>query len=149
MMRIQYKISNKFNWQEKIHAGVEIDEIAIGYDLFLGSLEIAYESQLIYMDWEWIPLVDFASFILEVSHTAFSGKKVFEFTESEATILFYKDKGDILIAPSFSPINLRVPQSQFQGEVLRFYDSLISDIIEKFPRLKNSPAFQKYLLKAS
>jgi hypothetical protein len=92
--------------------------------------------------------LDFALCLIAIENSLMQGAKgydVFEFTESDAKLLFQKKNDIIKINTSFSDDVLEVLFTDFQREVHKFYKNVISDILIKNSDLINNHLFFKYL----
>lgn len=86
------------------------------------------------MEWEWIPLLDFAfclSNIADVLMSKKNGNEYFEFTESAETIEFSKIEKQLKIIPSFSSNILNVSFIDFKTEVNVFHSKISKYIKEE------------------
>ncbi|MCE1169583.1 MAG: hypothetical protein LWX70_15980 [Sphingobacteriia bacterium] len=143
MMRIEYSFSDS-NTTNIIKA----DEMALRYNLFLGSLTLKKDNHSILIDWDWVPLLDFALCLLEIYKklsNQSSGLQEFEFTESDAKLIFEKSIDKINIAASFSNETLETSFEEFQIATKKFYKDVINDILVKNKEIKENATFTKYL----
>lgn len=118
------------------------------YTLFLGSVYLSEDTQSIPIGWDWIPLLDFAICLHGISSGM--GKKQihreeFEFTESNEKVIFEQEKGRVKISTSFSDEVLNTTVDNFQQGVQKFYESLLTDLVNKNPALEGNEAFRVYL----
>ncbi len=127
------------------------DETTLRYNLFLGSLILKKGNNLISIDWDWVPLLDFALCLLTICNSLVqktSGKEEFEFTESEAKIIFQRDGDTVRITTSFSTEILEMNFEDFQKATRKFYKDVIFDVLGKNQVLKNNTTFLGYLNEA-
>lgn len=128
-----------------------MDEMTLRYELFLGSLWLEKDEKKLSMDWKWIPLLDFALCMNVIStqlNKQVKGEEVFDFTESDATIVFRREEDTCEITASISDISLPVSFTEFQEAVQLFCKRVISDILSKNKALKDSIVFKKAIKNA-
>ncbi|NII29044.1 hypothetical protein HB364_28455 [Pseudoflavitalea sp. X16] len=146
MFEIEYNFSNTNS--ENI---VDADETTLRYSLFLGNLTLKNAGKSIKIDWDWVPLLDFALSMVMICdnlHENKNGEELFEFTESDEKIIFEKNGNKIKITTSFTDDALEMDFVIFKTITDKFYKKLISDIFIKNQELKDNTAFIKYLDKA-
>jgi hypothetical protein len=143
MLHIEYKIIDEF-------AG-EINNISdeeISYSFLLGNLSLISSDTKIEMDWEWIPLLDFAYCLKTIANNITineKSKECFEFTENAETIEFSKEANQLKVSASFSPVVILTTVKDFEIATTEFHSS-ISNYIREYIVLKDSPKnLQKYL----
>jgi len=127
------------------------DETDLRYNLFLGSLILKTQNNSIIIDWDWIPLIDFAICLFTICNnlnTKMQGEEEFEFTESDSKIIFQKNGDRIKIVTSFSDEILEMSFEEFQEGVRTFYKSLLFEVVEKNQEIKDNASFVKYLKEA-
>lgn len=116
-----------------------VDEMTLRYDLFLGSVSFKQGDKKIPMEWEWIPLLDFAlclSTICTQLDKQEKGKEIFEFTESDATLTFQREKDKCKISASFTDVVLTVNYNVFQKTVQLFRKEITTDILAQNEGMK-------------
>ncbi len=146
MFEIKYNFSGS-NSSDAVNA----DTAAFRYNLFLGSLILKEDNHSIIFDWDWIPLLDFALSLLAICNNLTSkviGEEEFEFTESDATIIFSRNGDRIKMMSSFSNESLEMNFGEFQKGVKSFYKEIIFDILGKRQELKSNSVFIEYLREA-
>ena len=146
MFDIKYHLS--YNTYSDI---TKADESDLRYNLFLGNLVLKTQSQSIIIDWDWIPLLDFAFCLLTISNNLSAkmrAEEEFEFTESDAKIYFQKNNDKIKIVVSFSDKQLEISFEEFKTGVHEFYKNLVFEIITKDKEIKNNILFLEYLKEA-
>jgi len=146
MFEIKYRFAG--NYTENLKA---VDEMTLRYEFFLGSLWFEKDDKKIAMDWEWIPLLDFALCL----HTLCGhldkqpkGEEVFDFTESDATVSFRREEDKCELFTSFSDSSLMMSFPEFQEAVQLFCKKVIADILSKNAGLDNNRVFKKALKNA-
>jgi len=145
-MRIEYNFSN--NNSTNI---VEADEMTLRYYLFLGSIILKKDRGSININWDWIPLLDFALCLLEICRNLSiqtNGQQEFEFTESDAKLIFDKRLNKISVTTSFSNETLEISLEELQTVAKEFYKDVINDILVKNENIKENIVFAKYLQEA-
>lgn len=146
MFEIKYNFANSNN----INVANE-DETALRYNFFLGSLIFKKDNNIISMDWDWIPLLDFAICLLIICNNLLKKNQTeedFDFTESDSKIVFQKNGDNIKIVTSFSDEILEMSFEEFQKTVRGFYKDVIFEVIERNQEIKGNNAFIKYLKEA-
>ena len=143
MLQIEYSTSNSLK-EEK---AFESDEMALRYNLFLGSIILKFKTSKINLDWGWIPLLDFTYSLLIICSNLLkeeSSKEEFEFTESDGILSFLR-KGDLIeITTSFSDENLVLDINSFKKGVNSFYSELVGQIINNNEKIIDNPNFKIY-----
>lgn len=143
MFKIKYKIISK-----QFDDIDNITEEEIQYDFLLGNLSLLTSSTEIKMDWEWIPLLDFAYCMqgivnnLKGNDTA---KEYFEFTENAETLEFLKLSEQLKITSSFSSMMMEIRFSDFEKGVYDFHFRL-SEYVRNNISSEPSNILQKYLI---
>ncbi len=130
---------------------VNADEIALRYNFFLGSLYLKKADQSILIDWNWVPLIDFAICLHAICGNLIGkthGEEEFEFTESDSKIIFKKNGDNLKIVTSFSNEILEMSFEEFQNAVKEFYKNIIFKAIERNQEVSGNDAFIKYLREA-
>ena len=141
MFEIKYKFAD-----DQIKIDKNVDEMTLRYELFPGSLTLEKEDKRIEMDWEWIPLLDFALCLGNICDRLgkqTKGEDIFEFTESDATITFRREDNVCTIDASFSDVSFAMDFVEFQNSVKIFSEKIITDILANNKKLKNNSIFKK------
>ena len=143
MFRIEYKIEED---------SISIENISvedIQYNIFAGVVSFHSSDLVIDIDWDWIPLVDFAyclHSILKSFRSKINDKQIFEFTENDEYLMFSLDKNRVNISGSFSSIQINTTLDEFEKGVSEFHLS-ISDFVRSRIVGKNIPdVLQNYLV---
>ena len=134
MFEIKYQFTR--NQPEIVN---DADEITLRYELFPGSLWLKKDEKEISMDWKWIPLADFALCMFDIYNLLNKqtvGEEIFEFTESDATITFRREKDKCKISASFSEVILKPDYAEFQEAVKIFGIKIGEDIFRQNKELK-------------
>lgn len=143
MLRIEYKIITPYFGEIE-----DITDEEIHYDFLLGSISLFSPDAVIEMEWEWIPLLDFAYCLKNIAKNILPNYKAvenFEFTENAETLEFSKEAEQLRISASFSPIVISASVIDFDMAITEFHSS-ISEYIRKNILSKELPEnLQKYL----
>ncbi|SDL40579.1 hypothetical protein SAMN04488090_0745 [Siphonobacter aquaeclarae] len=126
MFEIRYQILSK-----NFSCGERISRESLHYYMFLGNIQFLGGDRQISMNWEWIPIFDFAYCVREISlalNNLQFGNEYFEFTENSEIITFSKDNSILTIKTSFSSVILEVKFDAFKSEVANFYNSIYEKI---------------------
>jgi hypothetical protein len=130
---------------------VNADETALRYNFILGSIALKKDNNSITLDWDWIPLLDFAICLLAICNSLVKkgqGMEKFEFTESDSIITFQKNGDKIRVVTSFSDQFLEMSFEEFQKVIRKFYKDVIFEAAEKNQAIKKNDSFIKYLKEA-
>ena len=146
MFEIKYSYSGN-NHPDVINA----DETALRYNHFLGNLTLKKGNDSIVLDWGWIPLVDFALCLQVISKTLLQkaiGEEEFEFTESDAKIIFKKNGDVIRVSASSSNGVLEMGCEDFQNAANKFYKDIILNALNENQMLRSNKKFVEYIKEA-
>lgn len=142
----------KHSFSINTHSDItKADETNLRYNLFLGSLILKTQNNSIIIDWDWVPLIDFAICLFTICNNLFTkkeGEEDFEFTESDSKIIFQKNGDKIKIVTSFSDETLEMSFKEFQEGIRVFYKSLLFEVVEKNQEVKDNVSFVEYLKEA-
>lgn len=142
MFNIKYEIIS-----EQFNDVSNITEEEIQYNFLLGNLLLLTPNAEIEMEWEWIPLLDFAYCLkrivsnLKINDTA---KEYFEFTENAETLEFSRQREQLKIVASFSSSMVETTFADFEKAVYDFNIS-ISEHIRRNISNELPSVLQKYL----
>lgn len=141
MFKIKYTLSSLYNTQDKFELFEEID---FHYNFLCGSLFLWNETLSIDIDWEWVPILDFAYFMMTIILD--KNDATFEFTESDMTIKFKFEDGSVQINPCWlNEKSLVIPLIEFEEVVRDFYSDLLDYIKIKCPDAYENPNFSKFI----
>lgn len=146
MFEIKYSFAEDYT-----EAGKNVDETALRYELFLGSFRLEKDDKTLSVDWNWIPLLDFALCLQTICNRLnkqAGGEEIFDFTESDATITFRRNEDKCEIFTSFSDTSFMMNYPEFQEAVRLFSKKVITDILSKNEKLKDNRVFKKALKNA-
>lgn len=98
MIKLSFQLSKAWNKIEQVDLRLA-DRVALRYDLFLGDIFFFIDNADFSMPVGWVPILDFAIGLLAISKQLQDGRTdvKFEFTESNAQILFCKCSGSDLV----------------------------------------------------
>jgi len=142
MLRIEYKIITQYLGEIE-----DITDEEIHYDFLPGNVSLLSSNIAIEMEWEWIPLLDFAyclKRIVSKLKTNDNTEELFEFTENAETLKFSKQQGSLKIFASFSSIIIETTYIDFEKAVYEFNIN-ISKHIRKNISDNPKSILQKYL----
>lgn len=143
MLKIEYNIIVEFDGNIE-----NISDEEICYNFLLGNVSFSFADVKIEMDWEWIPLLDFAycmQIIVNDLKVNDNAKEYFEFTENTETIGFFRKSEQLKIVPSFSILTIEVSMEDFEKAVCDFHFG-ISEYIRRILLNEKPPkVLQKYL----
>jgi hypothetical protein len=142
MFRIEYKVI-----QEEFTGIETMSDEEIRDNFLLGNLILLSPNTRIEMEWEWIPLLDFAYCLKEIVSNLKNNdysKEYFEFTENAETLEFSRQKEGLKIGASFSSVVIETTLISFEKAVYDFHFS-ISEYIRR--NISNEPpiGLKKYL----
>ncbi len=143
MFRIEYKIIT-----ERLEEIEHISDEEIQYRFLLGNVSLLSFDNAIKMEWEWIPLLDFAYCMQQIVNSQKANraiaKEYFEFTENAETLEFSRQNEQLKIAASFSSAIIKTTLASFEKAVYDFHFS-ISEHIRRNITSEPSSVLQKYL----
>lgn len=142
MFRMEYKIITG-QLEELEHASDE----EIRYNFLLGNVSLISSNSEIEMEWEWIPLLDFAyclQMIVSSLKVKDTHKEYFEFTENAETLEFSKQGEQLKIVASFSSTVVEAIFADFEKAVYDFHFS-ISNYVRTNTSGELPSILQKYL----
>jgi len=144
MFRIEYKIV--------IDEPISFENLSvedIQYNFLTGVVSLHSNDLVIEIDWDWIPLLDFAfslQSILKSFQSRIIEKQIFEFTENDEVLMFSLKENGLNISASFSSIQLHTTLAEFEIGVREFH-LRISDFVRSKVVGENIPdCLQKYLV---
>lgn len=141
MFQIEYKIM-----REQFKEIERISEEEIHYNFLLGNLTLFSSDTKIEMEWEWIPLLDFAYCLNAIGSNLKTkdNKDCFEFTENAETLEFLKEREQLKITASFSSAIITTTFTEFEKAVSHFHYTISEYIRGKIPS-EPPKTLQKYL----
>jgi hypothetical protein len=148
-MRLDFRVSE--DWGEELADLGTAEETDLRYYVAPGDVVLCTDQTDLSADWGWIPLIDFALALREITEalSEAEGSETFEFTESEATLQFDRVGDEIVIASSYAPGELRTPLAVFRNQVDEFARRLNNELLQKHPELELNPDYQRLKLSRS
>lgn len=142
MFKIDYKIRT-----EALEEIEYVSDEEVRYNFLLGNVSLLSSNTEIEMEWEWIPLLDFAyclQMIVRNLKANNTGKEHFEFTENAETLEFSRQREQLKIVASFSSIVIETVFVDFEKAVYDFHFN-ISEYIRSGILGEPPSVLQKYL----
>ena len=145
-MQLDYRLSEK--WDEDSTDLSTVAETDLRYYVAPGDIILRSEQTDLSANWGWIPLIDFALALREISEAlaVAEGDETFEFTESEATLEFRRRGQEVKISGSYAPGEVIVPLPVFTKQVSEFAQRLDAELLAKRPELGRNPVYQEFKL---
>jgi hypothetical protein len=147
IMHLDYRLSE--NWDSDPGFLLAADETDLRYYTFAGDIILRDTQTDLSTHWGWVPLVDFAVGLREISaaiEVGIAPAKNFEFTESDATLEFERHGADVTIRSSYAPGKIILPCAEFRKRVLDFARRLDMELLSRLPRLGQNAAYQSLKL---
>ena len=115
-MHLDYRISE--DWDENSTDLAAADETDLRYYAATGDIILRNDQVDLSARWGWIPLVDFALALREIANalSVTEGSRIFEFTESDATIQFERRGQNITIGASYAAGTITLLSSAFRDQ---------------------------------
>lgn len=142
VFRIEYKII-----AEQLEELEHLSDEEIRYNFLLGNVNLISSTAQIEIEWDWIPLLDFAYCLqMIVNKLKANGiaKEYFEFTENAETLGFSRQREKLKIVPSFSSVVIETTFVDFEKAVYDFHLN-ISEYIRRSILDTPPGVLQKYL----
>lgn len=141
MLKLDYALSS--SWTPHSSAALkDADETVLRYDCFPGDvIFLVYEVDLS-ARWGWVPVLDFAlglNAIVDALAREGVDEEVFEFTESDATIAFRRERDAVEIEASYVPGAARVNYADLRASVKLFVVRVLDDFAGDHPELARNP----------
>jgi hypothetical protein len=146
-MQLDYRLSE--NWDSDAAFLLAADEMDFRYYAFAGDIVLRDAQTDLSTHWEWVPLVDFAVGLRDISAAIEAGivpARKFEFTESDATLEFERHGADVNIRSSYAPGEIVLPFAEFRNRVLDFGRRLDVELLSRLPSLRQNTAYQSLKL---
>jgi hypothetical protein len=119
----------------------EASEMDLRYDFFLGDLVFRIDSLDVTTRWGWVPLIDAAMCLECVVNELSAGKQesIFEFTESEQTILFVVDETRrVCVTATYVSGQACVSLDVLRGAVESFTTRVFESAFRRYPELRRN-----------
>lgn len=147
MLRLDYSLSPAWNGCAGVSVA-EADESVLRYDCFLGDvIFMAFEVDLS-AEWGWVPILDFAlslDWIVEALVEESGTEGTFEFTESDATIVFRRIGDSVEIQASYVAGSAKVGYVDLRRSARRFLLKVLRDFVGLYPDLGTNPFIARTL----
>ena len=143
-MKLDYKISDKWNSTVDSNSLVMMDETDLRYGAFLGDFVMIANAEESRTDWGWVPLLDWYLAMRHICNDLSSendGVRTFEFTESDALIEFTKKGSSLTIMPSYESWIGSVSFDEFSHAVDDLGERIFRDAASKYPQLLANKEF--------
>lgn len=144
-MQLDFVFSEEWNGSVNPLELPSLSEIDLRYGVAMGSLIMIVDGVDLSANWGWIPMLDLALALDDIRKQLLansSAEAVFEFTESDAAIMFQRTGNDVRIATSYSRCSVAVPLSDFCYAVGVFSDKVFRESVKQFPTLEANAAFR-------
>src|SRR5256885_7474594 len=126
MFRIEYKIVTE-QFEEIEH----ISDEEIRYSFLLGNISLFSSDAAIEMEWEWIPLLEYAYCLKGIADSLKANnttKGYFEFTENAEKLEFLRESEQLKIVASFSSTIIAMTLAEFEKVVNDFHSNISEHI---------------------
>lgn len=119
----------------------------IRYRLFLGDVVFRVGEADFSAIWGWVPVLDFAMGLEHVVRDLLRGNKEaeFEFTESDSTIRFERDEGEVFVSANYAPRRAVVKLETLVGAVRTFRTQVLNDLLMAHPALRLNVTVRRLL----
>src|SRR3990172_1056919 len=108
----------------------------LDYYLFCGSIIFRIEGVTFDAIWGWVPVMDFATQLFEISCDVKSGEtRRLEFTESDAALSFSRLGEQVAVHANYSTGAARVPVQELKIAAKKFLSRVVTDFATKWPEL--------------
>jgi hypothetical protein len=145
-MHFDYRLSE--DWDENSVDLAAAEETDLRYYAATGDIILREDQTNLSARWGWIPLIDFALAMREIAEALAitEGSETFEFTESEATLLFDRRGQEMTISGSYAPGKITIPLTEFMEKARDLGQRLDAELRAKHPELGRSQAYQAFKL---
>lgn len=90
--------------------------------------------------WGWVPVLDFALGLRCAAIELVGGSSVsFEFTESDATIDFAANQGDVIVSATYTGGHARIPTNELRSSAESFLARTITELTANERSLAHNP----------
>ncbi len=145
-MHLDYRLSE--DWDENSADLAAADETDLRYYAAIGDVILRNDQTDLSARWGWIPLIDFALAMREITKALESteGTQTFEFTESDATLDFERRGEEMIVSGSYATGEIVVPFAAFKEQAADFARRLDEEVRAKRPDLELNPVYQDFKL---
>jgi hypothetical protein len=145
MIIVDYQLSDEWKTQWVKLDLERASETDLRYSVFLGDFILIINSVDFSARWGWIPLLDLAIGLKDALKLLDArNESEFEFTESNAKLVFVRSGDSVLVEPSYSSARIEIQMSELQRALSSFVARLVEDLEREFPRLSLNQVFIKW-----
>ena len=147
MFTLDYRLKDNSADPNGTAVFVESNEVDLRFRLALGDLILVAPGVDLSTRWGWVPLIDLAAGLREVVNRLKRGgnQATFEFTESEATLTFSRNRDELIITASYAPGHVVSSLGSFDERLRQFERDLRADLVAAHPALDSHPVFNRLL----
>lgn len=139
MINLDYELSP--SWNRRI-GDVDLraaDEMTLRYECFLGDVVFVVQGADFSARWGWVPVLDFALSLRSIAGALVAEpQQTFEFSESDATIHFRRESGEVTLEASYARAVATVPLVELSLQVERFSARVIEKLEREHPGLADN-----------
>ena len=135
---LDYSLSESWNRRVSEFDLPSADEATLRYRRFLGDIVFKVGDAAFSADWGWVPVLDFAVSLRAITATLVEERgeqQRFEFTESDAEIVFERDGPLVRIEASYVPARAEVSHVDLSLAAERFLARVVQDLERCHPSL--------------
>jgi hypothetical protein len=138
MIEIDYRLSPPWSEGEATLDLAAADETALRYRAFPGDQILRIDGVEFSAEWGWVPLLDFASALVEAVARLESGAAdaAIDFTENDARIMLRGDGAAIAVSCTFRDGVARIGRAELAAAARNHAARLLADLSGRFPRLR-------------
>jgi hypothetical protein len=116
----------------------------LDYYLFCGSIVFRIDGKTFDAQWEWIPILDFATQLFMIACEINDGaSRTLEFTESEATIAFRRHGSEIQISADYASGIAEASLQELQQAATAFLRRVLNDLRARWPQIADNVFFKE------
>jgi hypothetical protein len=124
-------------------AGVDLrtaDEAVLRYSCFPGDVVLVVGEADFSARWGWVPVLDFAMSLRTIAGALLdSGTQTFEFTESDAEIIFTRVGAAVEITANYASASSSVPYAELAVAAEGFLARVVRELVGDHPALAENP----------
>lgn len=129
MISLGYELSPSWNRRAEDVDLRAASEMTLRYECFLGDIAFVVDGVDFSARWGWVPVLDLALGLRSIAGALVEGEeRVFEFTESDATIVFRRHGGTVEVTASYVDGAAEVPYVELSLESERFVARVLEDV---------------------
>lgn len=114
------------------------DNMTLRYDLFLGDFVFKVGDADLSTHWGWVPVLDFAIALRLIARRLAAGSdaiETFEFTESDAEIVFRRTGQVVEIEADYAEAKGQTSVSELSKQAERFCSRVVRELTDRYPQL--------------